>query len=74
MATFSDEQRAFIREVVREVLVDVLPNAMVQHTLTCPYGARLTRATWVVIGVCIGANVLSAAVAPKLLAFFAGVP
>jgi len=56
MATsFSPEQKAFIREVAREII----PEAIDAHVESCPWGKKLTRAFWVGIGLATGIGMLT---------------
>lgn len=52
---FTEEQQSFIREIVREVIPEILTT----HLATCPYGRQLSRAFWLGLGIGLGSGILS---------------
>ncbi len=67
MPPFTDEQRALIREIAREIVNEAGPSLIRMHVLDCPYGKRIVRGFYVALGVGIGAGFLSGGFVAVLL-------
>lgn len=65
MASFTPEQKAFIREVVFEAA----PVIVKAHTETCPWGKKISKAMWVGAGIGIGLTLLGVATVQDLWAW-----
>lgn len=65
MASFTPEQKAFIREVVFEAA----PIIVESHVHNCPWGKKVSRLFWIGIGIGIGLSLLGITTIPDLVAW-----
>ena len=63
MASFTPEQKAFIREVVFEAA----PTIIEAHVDNCPWGKKITRTMYVAIGIGIGLGVFGVLSVPQIV-------
>ena len=52
---FSEDQKAFIRQVAFAVLAEALPVTFQLHTAECPHGKAVTRWKYIALGLVLGA-------------------
>jgi len=61
---WDDDKRRFVREVVQEAV----PAVMEAHVNACPWGKRVTKFTWIGVGILICLSILGISTAPQLFA------
>ena len=65
---FTETEQAFIREVARQIVVEVLPSAFELHVAACPVQKKISKGLVAIMCVCIAANVVTVGSAPQLIA------
>ena len=50
------EEKAYIHESAREVSGAIIKDVIEAHISSCPHGAVVTKAKWVIIGLGLGAS------------------
>jgi len=55
MPSFNQEQKAFIKQVVYEAS----PHIIAAHVESCPWGQKMSKAFWLVIGIAIGTGLVT---------------
>ena len=65
MANWTDEQKAFIRQIVFEAAHTFLE----QHVNSCPWGRKLSRLVWIGVGILVCLGVLGLGSLPQLISF-----
>jgi hypothetical protein len=51
MGDFDKNQQAFIRQVAREILAEVLPGMVQAHVDSCPWGKKFNMVVYIATGI-----------------------
>ena len=63
MASFTPEQKAFIKDVVNEAM----PTIIKRHVDSCPWGKQMSKFIWIGIGMGITMSIMGIATIPQFI-------